>query len=86
MSGPPKPDTRLLWFLLQHAATGALVAVGVVYAIMKLDLFGLGVLIDTSRHGFLALGLLLFGLGVTFASVAMGTAIFLLPKDRDRWW
>jgi len=29
--------------------------------------------------------LLFAGLAATFASLAMGTAVFLLPKDEDRW-
>jgi uncharacterized membrane protein YqjE len=64
---------------------GVFVALCVVYAIVKLDLFGLGTLIEETRHGLLGLLLLFGGLAVTFASVAMATAIFLLPKDEDRW-
>jgi hypothetical protein len=83
--GAPRHDFRLIRFLARHALTGAMVALGVVYLIVKLDLFGLGSLVESSRHGWLALLLLFAGLAATFASLAMGTAVFLLPKDEDRW-
>jgi len=64
---------------------GAMVAACVVYAIVKFDLFGIGSLVEATQHGLLAIALLFAGLAATFASLAMGTAIFLLPKDEDRW-
>jgi hypothetical protein len=81
----PRHDFRLIRFLAHHALTGVMVALVVVYLIVKLDLFGLGTLVEGSRHGWLALLLLFAGLAATFASLAMGTAVFLLPKDEDRW-
>ena len=83
--GEPRHDYRLIRFLLNHAVTGVMAALVVVYLIVKMALFGLGTLVDSNRHGPLALGLLFVGLAATFASLAMGTAIFLLPKDEDRW-
>lgn len=83
--GGPRHDFRLIRFLANHALTGAMAALVVVYAIVKLDLFGLGTLIESSRHGALAVLLLFAGLAATFASLAMGTAVFLLPKDEDDW-
>jgi hypothetical protein len=83
--GEPRHDFRLIRFLAHHAANGVMAALVVVYLIVKLDLFGLGTLVETSRHGGLALLMLFAGLAATFASLAMGTAIFLLPKDEDRW-
>jgi len=83
--GAPHHDFRLIRFLAQHALTGVMAALVVVYLIVKLDLFGLGTLVASSRHGWTALLLLFAGLAATFASLAMGTAIFLLPKDEDRW-
>lgn len=78
-------DTRLLRFLVEHAAIGVLVALTATYLIVKLDAFGLASLAASANGGWLALVLLFCGLAVTFASLAMGTAIFLLPKDEDRW-
>ncbi len=83
--GERREDTRLIRFLVHHAVTGVMVAIVLVYAIVKFDLFGLGTLVETSRHGTIALLLLVVGLAATFGSLAMGTAIFLLPKDEDRW-
>jgi hypothetical protein len=81
----PRHDFRLIRFLAHHALTGVMAALVVVYLIVKLDLFGLGTLVESSRHGALALVLLFAGLAATFGSLAMGTAIFMLPKDEDRW-
>lgn len=78
-------DTRLIRFLATHALTGVTVAAAVVYLIVKLDLFRIGSLAAASGYGPLAIVLLFVGLALTFASLAMGTAIFLLPKDEDRW-
>ncbi len=80
-----RQDTRLIRFLLNHALTGVVVAAMVVYGIVRLDLFGIGSLVAATAQGPLALLLLFFGLAVTFASLAMGTAIFLLPRDEDYW-
>jgi hypothetical protein len=81
----PRHDTRLIRFLVKHATTGVMAALVFVYALVKLDLFGIGSLIDSSRHGPLAVLLLFAGLAATFASLAMGVAVFRLPKDEDRW-
>jgi uncharacterized RDD family membrane protein YckC len=83
--GEPRHDYRLIRFLVRHAVTGVMAALLVVYAIIKFDLFGLGTLVESSRHGALALLLLFTGLAATFGSLAMGTAVFMLPKDEDRW-
>jgi hypothetical protein len=82
---PRPPDRRLLVFLAENAVIGVLAAVVVTYVIVKTDAFGIASLAASANHGWLALLLLFFGLAVTFASLAMGTAIFLLPKDEDRW-
>ena len=78
-------DTRLLRYLGENAALGAFIALAATYLIIKFDAFGLATLATRAQHGWLALALLFCGLAVTFASLAMGTAIFLLPKDEDRW-
>jgi hypothetical protein len=83
--GAPQNDYRLLYFLGHHAVTGVMAAAVVVYLIVKLDLFGLGTLLETSRDGGVALLLLFVGLGATFGGLAMATAVFMLPKDEDRW-
>ncbi|MFW5679844.1 MAG: hypothetical protein ACOC3D_06215 [Pseudomonadota bacterium] len=86
MSRPPHPpDRRLLVFLAENAAVGVMVAAVVTYLIIKSDAFGIASMAANSSNGWLALLLLFCGLAVTFASLAMGTAIFLLPKDEDRW-
>ncbi|MFP4125958.1 MAG: hypothetical protein ACLFU0_04855 [Alphaproteobacteria bacterium] len=83
--GTPRHDFRLIRFLAQHALSGVMAAAVFVYLIVKLDLFGLGTLVASGQHGWTALLLLFAGLAATFASLAMGTAVFLLPKDEERW-
>ena len=78
-------DRRLLRFLAENAAIGVMAAATVTYLIVKFDAFGIGTLAERSSSGWLAIGLLFAGFSVTFGSLAMGTAIFLLPKDEDRW-
>ncbi|TVQ37843.1 MAG: hypothetical protein EA356_03600 [Geminicoccaceae bacterium] len=79
------PDRRLLRFLAEHAAIGVMVAAALTYLIVKVDAFGIASMAERSANGWLAVLLLFAGFAVTFSSVAMGTAIFMLPKDEDRW-
>ena len=73
----------LLRFLAQHCAlgvgTGWLVAGG----LLAFDTGGLRTLIFGSAEPSIALGLLLFGMAVTFGSVAMGVAIMGLASKDD---
>lgn len=50
--------------------------------LLTINPHGLRDLILNDRSGGAAIGLLLFGFVVTFGSVAMGTAIMMLGKDK----
>ncbi len=81
MSMPAMP--KLLMFLLVHAAIGFAIAGLFVLALVGLDIGGFGSLVGRSSVAPLALGVLTAFLGLTFASVQMGAAIMLLPKDHE---
>lgn len=78
-------DTRLLRFLAEQAALGVVLGSCATWLIVRLDAFGLATLAEAAPNGWLAIGLLFVGLALTFASLAMGTGIFLLPRDEERW-
>lgn len=77
----------LLRFLLSHCLIGAGIGLGGAIAIVWFDVAGIGRLVSTSSHqGWIAIALLCFGFMVTFGSLAMGSAIFMLGSnaaDRD---
>lgn len=81
----PNDQQKLIRFLAQHALLGAMAGMVVTYAVLKLDLFLIGTLVERSDSGLIAVLLMFVGMAVTFSSVAMGTAIFLLPRDKDKW-
>jgi hypothetical protein len=70
-------------FLLHHLVGGVVGAVVFMGLIMAFDLAGLRALILGSEHGLLAGLLLLFGLVITFGSVAMAAAIMLQGEDKN---
>jgi hypothetical protein len=76
-----QPLIRLLGVNL---AAGIAVAVLMLGGLMALNPGNLRGLILNDRTGPVALGLLLFGLVVTFGSVAMGTAIMMLGHERKK--
>lgn len=83
-AGPPQDDRTApagAAFLLRHLAVGALAAAVFESLLLGFDLFGLRGLVLGSSWGWLAAGLLLFGLTVTFGSAAMGAAIMSLGRD-----
>ncbi|MBB3769612.1 hypothetical protein FHS55_000198 [Angulomicrobium tetraedrale] len=74
---------RLVRFLLRHALIGFGLAVFFVGALLLLDVARLGTLIGRSPFGWLATLVLVVSVGITFASVQMGFAVMLLPRDDD---
>ncbi len=58
---------------------GWLVAAAVVY----FDLNGFGSLVMESRHMGVALFIMFFSFGITFAFAYLTTAVLLLPTDKD---
>lgn len=70
-------------FLLHHVVGGVIGAVAFMALILIFDLAGLRGLIWGSPHGWVAAALLLFGLIITFGSVAMAIAVMLEGEDRN---
>lgn len=77
----PAGDTRLLVFLAKNALIGILTGWGLLAAILWFDVGRLGELWLASEHPVATLLLAMGGFAVTFGSLAMGTAIFLLPRE-----
>jgi len=73
-------EKRVVRFLAGHLAAGLGAACVFAGALFAADVAGIWTLIAASPDGWLFAGLLLFGLCVTFGSLAMGVAIML---ERD---
>lgn len=74
-------DTRLLVFLAKNAAIGVLVGWALLAALLWFDVGRMGELWLASEHRIATLLLAMGGFAVTFGSLAMGTAVFLLPRE-----
>jgi hypothetical protein len=74
-------DHRLLVFLARNCLLGVVAGWLFLAALLWLDVARLGQLLFASEHWLLTLLLAAGGFGLTFGSLAMGTAIFLLPKE-----
>lgn len=74
---------RLVVFLARHAAIGFAVAAAFVGALVALDVYGIGSLIHGHADGTLALAILTFAVGLTFASAQMGFAVMLMSERLD---
>ncbi len=70
-------------FLLHHVVGGIIGAFAFMGLILATNLAGLRVLFLETEHGLTAALLLLFGLIVTFGSVAMAIAVMLEGEDRS---
>ena len=80
----PRPHERhAIRFLLGHLLIG--VAGGALFGglLLASDLFGLRALVIGDDQGWLAALLLLFGLAVTFGSLAMGVGVMSLGRDKS---
>ena len=78
-------DNPLLRLLAINGVMGAGVGLAVVAALFAFDIAGLREIASQTDSTLVAVILLAAGFVVTFASVAMGSAVMLLPRDRDRW-
>lgn len=74
---------RLVVFLARHAAIGFAVAAVFVGALVALDVYGIGSLLHASADGALALAILTFAVGLTFASAQMGFAVMLMTDRQE---
>ncbi len=78
---PRRFDTRLLLFLGRNCVLGILVGWSVLAGLLYFDVAGFGTVLFSAADRWLALGMAAAGFAVTFGSLAMGTAIFLLPRE-----
>lgn len=76
------PEYEGVRFLLHHLVVGVLAAIAFFALLIGFDLANLRTLLIESGHGWVAGALLLFGLIITFGSVAMGIAVMSLGKER----
>ncbi len=74
----------LIRLLAINCAAGIAAALVMLAGLLALNPGNLRALILADRAGYAALALLLFGLVVTFGSVAMGSAIMTLGRERKR--
>lgn len=73
----------VIGFLLKHLLAGSIG--GFVFGALVLwtDMAGLGTMILASPDKYLALGLLFFGLFITFGSIGMAIGVMGLGEERD---
>ena len=74
-------DRRLLTFLAKNCVMGVLAGWLLLGLLIRANVANLGHLIFGNGIEFTALILIAAGFAVTFGSLAMGTAIFLLPRE-----
>ena len=75
---------HLLRFLIGHCLIGAGIGLGGAIAIVWFDVAGIGRLVaGSAQQGWIAIALLCFGFMITFGSLAMGSAIFMLGATAD---
>lgn len=75
---------RHVLFLMRHALIGFAMAAAIIGLVAGFDLGGFRTLAAQSGSAFVAFPVLAFFLGLTLASVQMGAAIMLLPRDDKR--
>lgn len=75
---------RHVLFLMRHALIGFVMAAVLVGIVAGFDLGGFRTLAAQSGSAFVAFPVLAFFLGLTLASVQMGAAIMLLPRETGR--
>lgn len=76
-------DEPLLRLLAINGLIGAAVATALAAVVLITDTAHLRTLIFASNEPWIGMALLFFGFVVTMGSVAMGTAVMMLPKDDD---
>ncbi|MBF0373000.1 MAG: hypothetical protein HQL38_06835 [Alphaproteobacteria bacterium] len=76
-----KFEREVLFFLLRHLLAGVAAALTFGGGLLWLDIANLRTLALQSGQPVLVLGLLFFGLIITFGSVAMGVGVMSLGED-----
>ncbi len=83
MSRGVLPRHPLFRLLLINGLAGAALGVLFVMGILAIDVAGIRTLLASTGEWVIGLALLTMGSVTTFASVAMGGAIMLMPKPKD---
>lgn len=78
-----RPANRLVRYLVPHAAGGFAMAGLLVWGLLANDVSGLRTLASQTDVGPMAICVLTFFTGLTFASVQMGIAIMMLGHRND---
>jgi len=78
-----RPANELIRYLAPHAAGGFAMAGLLVWGLMANDIAGLWTLVSYTNVGPMAVAVLTFFTGLTFASVQMGVAIMMLGHRKD---
>lgn len=74
----------LIAFLAQNCLVGVLTGWAILAMLIALDVASLRSLLLGSEQWLLVLIMAAAGFGLTFGSLAMGTAVFMLPKDYEQ--
>ncbi len=74
-------ERAVIFFLIRHLAVGAVGAVLFGILVLVLDIGHLRTLATLSADGLASIGLLFFGLIVTFGGLGMGIGIMSLARD-----
>lgn len=77
------PQNPLFRLLVVHGVAGAILGVLFVIGVLTLDLAGIHSLLSRTGEWVVGLALLTMGSITTFASVSMGGAIMLMPKEEE---
>ena len=76
-------EWEALKFLAAHLCYGTAAAITFGAAVLATDLSNIRTLAMRSPHPFLVIGLMFFGLFITFGSIAMAVGVMGLARDDD---
>lgn len=74
---------NMSWFLVKSALIGYAAALFLVCLLIYFNIANIGTLVSNSEHGYLAIFLLIFFTGQTFAGIQIGIALWLESNDDD---
>jgi len=78
---PTRQDLRLLRFLAINMAIGTVAGWAFLAALLWFDVGGLSTLVLAASDKYLAIAMMMIAIMITWGSLAMGTALFMIPKD-----
>ena len=81
MTGWRQSRPHIVRHFVAPAAAGGLAGVLCVAALLRLDVGGLGTLVQHSGQAWVAVPMLCVGFAITFASAAIGASVMALGQD-----